>query len=1333
MIGSILATSVLIINEIMASNVGTVMSPATNFDGWIELYNPSDHYVQLSGMFLSDDENNLTRWCMPTNIGVVPARGYKVIWFGSNNIMNNQAPFNLDCDGGTIYLSDKDGQILVSQDYPAALSRTSFARKTDGGDEWGLTADATPEATNATAFFAENRLDPPEVVQDSKIFNGMMTVKVNIPQGTTLVYTTDGSVPVAPHGNVQATEWQDYIVNGNCEGNDVSCLVGKDGDGGGVLETHIVDGVGYNGSRGIKIHSVANPTNDWDTQFFVYTPKHVWNSGDKYRFKMKVRADQASHISVQSHTEPSNYVHWSMLDGGYNITNTWQEIVFEGTISNEQAGNSGIQTIAFNLNEQRGIENNFYFDDISWEAYNSKEGLVGNISETGTFTINNTTNFCFRLFKEGYLPSVPVTRSYIKTTNNYTIPVVSIVGNRKYFTDSKWGIDTQGTNGKTGNGQSTKCNWNMDWERPVNFSFITPEGVMAYNQDVEISVSGGWTRSATPRSFKLKSGKEFDGQNRLDYMFFPQKPYLRNKVLLLRNGGNDIWENNGSRFLDPALQTIIQRSGINLDLQSYVPIIEYVNGEFRGVLNMREPNNKKFVESNFGYDDDKIDMFEMSADSNLVFMVGTKDVLERIYELGEHANDVDAYEEIKQLLDIDEYINYMATELYLGSTDWPHNNIKGFRNQADGRYRFVTFDLDFAFKNSNPFTAFENDQWHKFNLIYDTHEERYEEIKLVTLFLNMLNNDEFRKKFIDTFCLIGGSVFEKERATAIVNELADHVRPMMQLDGRRSPDTSANLIISKLNTLTEAMTTCMQNFKYMKLSGVKKQSVQLATDTEGANIYINDLEVPYADFKGYLFAPITLEAKDPAGYTFTGWKQTSAATHELFGMNSSWKYYDKGAQSSTIWRTSSYNDTSWSSGESPLGYKTPGIKTTVGYGSNANQKNPTTYFRKTFTLSKTPSSKDVFILDYQVDDGFVVYVNGSEAGRVNMPSGTISYNTYSSTYAGDEPITGTLDLPARYFQNGTNLIAVEVHNNNATSSDLFWAASLNTTIDAMNEEFISTEAIIDLPSNNYVGLTACFSPLSEEERLQQGITPVRINEVSASNNISVNEYWKRNDWVELYNTTNQPIDVEGMYLTDNINKPHKYKISKNESLAQTIIPPHGYLIIWCDKLEPISQLHASFKLEADGSEMMLSAADDSWTDRFTYPKHKEDESVGRYPDGNNNVFVMNVPTIAKSNITTSYQMEVEQPTLDGINTIMADTSHSITARYVLGNLIVRGQVEGTIHVDFYNLAGQFVAQKEATLNAGYAEIPVGGLSNGYYIARVKDAQGNHTNCKFIKK
>ena len=1332
MIGSILATAVLVINEIMASNVGTVMSPATNFDSWIELYNPTDEDISLNGFFLSDDSNNLKQWQMPADIGFVPAKGFKVIWLGSNNIKHNQAPFNLDCEGGTICLSDKNGELIVSESYPEAMSRVSYARKTDGTGEWGLTANATPGTTNTKAVFATNRLDPPVVSQDSKLFTSSISVNVNIPEGTTLVYTTDGSVPDLPSGQIQSPQWTNHIVNGNCENDNATCLIGKDGNAGGAFQTNFRDGAGYNGTRGIVVHSVSSPAEDWDTQFFVYTPDFVWLPGAKYRFKMMVRADKPAHISVQSHTQPSNYIHWSMLDGGYNITREWQEISFEGTVSNEQAGTSGLQTIAFNLNELRGNENNYYFDDISWESYDVPETATGQISTNGIFSFNNTTNLCVRLYKDGWLPSIPVTRSYIKTDNKYTIPVVSIVGNKKYFTDNQWGIDTKGTNGKTGNGQSSKCNWNMDWERPVNFSFITTEGTMAYNQDVQISVSGGWTRSATPRSFKLKAGKEFDGKNRLDYTFFPQKPYLRNKVLLLRNGGNDVWENNGSRFLDPALQTIIQRSGINLDVQSYVPIIEYVNGEFRGVLNMREPNNKKYVEANFGYDDEKIDMFEMSADSNVVFMVGTPEILNRIYKLGEQAEKADVYEELQQLLDMDEYINYMAVELFLGSNDWPHNNIKGYRDQQDGRYRFVTFDLDFAFKNSNPFTAFANDQWHTFNYIYDTQEERYEEIKLVTLFLNLLKNDTFRKKFIDTFCLIGGSVFEKERATAIVDELADFVRPMMQLDGWRSPDGSANLIRSKLQTLNDDMITCMQNFRQMQLANVKKQKVQLKTDTREAKLFVNDLEIPYSEFDGTLFAPVVLKAQAPAGYSFVGWKQTTTASNEIIGKNSIWKYYDKGALSNNNWRAASYNDNTWASGESPLGYKMDGIKTTVSYGTNASQKNPTTYFRYTFNLKETPASKDVFILNYEVDDGFIIYVNGVEAGRFNMPNGTVTFNTYSSSYASDTPLTGTIDLPARLFRSGSNVVAVEVHNNSASSSDLYWAAQLVTSVDAEDKGMVSTESTLELPDDYNIALTACFQPLSEEEKAAQGITPVRINEVSAANGIYVNEYWKRNDWIELYNTTDEPIDVEGMFITDNPKKPEKYQISKGSGNLQTVIQPHDFLIIWCDNLEPVSQLHASFKLAADGGSVILSAQDHSWTDELAYNEHAMDETVGRYPDGSNDVYLMNIPSIAKTNVLTSYLTPVEQANPNGIQHLTAQSKGDLTARYVMGSIIVRSNDSKSVHVNIYNLAGQFIGSKDADLNGNYAEIPVGELSKGCYIAQVRDNNGHSATCKFVK-
>ena len=122
---STLLSVILIVNELMASNAGEVMSPATNFDSWIELYNPSDEVVNLSGMYLSNDPENLTLWRMPSGIGTVPAKGFKVVWLGSNDIKNTQATFKLDCDGGTIYLSDNGGNLIVSQDYPEAMSRTS--------------------------------------------------------------------------------------------------------------------------------------------------------------------------------------------------------------------------------------------------------------------------------------------------------------------------------------------------------------------------------------------------------------------------------------------------------------------------------------------------------------------------------------------------------------------------------------------------------------------------------------------------------------------------------------------------------------------------------------------------------------------------------------------------------------------------------------------------------------------------------------------------------------------------------------------------------------------------------------------------------------------------------------------------------------------------------------------------------------------------------------------------------------------------------------------------------------------------------------------------------
>ena len=257
---SLLLSTILVINELMASNAGAVssgepvFSPAYNFDSWIELYNPGDQAVNLAGMYLSDDAENLKLWQMPSNMGSVPAKGFKTIWLGSNDIKTTQAPFKLDCDGGTIYLSDSNGNLVVSQQYPEGKSRTAWARKTDGGEEWGWTDDATPDESNKGAAFAESRLDAPVVSKGSTLFSNSISVKVDIPEGATLMYTTDGSLPISMAGY---SPWKNVVKNGDCEGKDASNLVSKNGGSSSTVKK-ITDGAGVNGSRGIKVQAVAS-------------------------------------------------------------------------------------------------------------------------------------------------------------------------------------------------------------------------------------------------------------------------------------------------------------------------------------------------------------------------------------------------------------------------------------------------------------------------------------------------------------------------------------------------------------------------------------------------------------------------------------------------------------------------------------------------------------------------------------------------------------------------------------------------------------------------------------------------------------------------------------------------------------------------------------------------------------------------------------------------------------------------------------------------------------------------------------------------------------------
>ena len=181
----------------------------------------------------------------------------------------------------------------------------------------------------------------------------------------------DKPVPVDPNAP-KAMAYVEKLTNGNCEGTEAANFVVR--EPGSPDANRITDGVGVNGSRGIMVHSPQDGGDDWNTQFFIYTPERIWATGDKYKFSMKVRADQPATVSLQAHNAPGGYIHWAMLGGSYNFTTEWQTITYEGEISGDQ-GAQEMHTIAFNLNVLKD-ENTYYFDEMSWQAYEEVDGPV---------------------------------------------------------------------------------------------------------------------------------------------------------------------------------------------------------------------------------------------------------------------------------------------------------------------------------------------------------------------------------------------------------------------------------------------------------------------------------------------------------------------------------------------------------------------------------------------------------------------------------------------------------------------------------------------------------------------------------------------------------------------------------------------------------------------------------------------------------------------------------------------------------------------------------------------------------------------------------------------
>jgi hypothetical protein len=275
-------------------------------------------------------------------------------------------------------------------------------------------------------------------------------------------------------------------------------------------------------------------------------------------------------------------------------------------------------------------------------------------------------------------------------------------------------------------------------------------------------------------------------------------------------------------------------------------------------------------------------------------------------------------------------------------------------------------------------------------------------------------------------------------------------------------------------------------------------------------------------------------------------------------------------------------------------------------------------------------------------------------------------------------------------------------NNDGLSGDNIYGANLTMSGNQM-QYYIYAE-------NANAGM---FSPERAEHEfytLKSG-TPVAdagqvaINEFLASNKtVKMDEKGEYEDWIELYNITASPLNLGGLFLSDSYANPKKYTFPAN-----TIIPAHGYLVLWADEnASTTSYLHCNFKLSTGGEQLLLTNETGKVLDSLSFGTQLDDISLARCPNGTGK-FKASIPTFNASNCPDAIgEYTSEPPPLIYPN----PANETVTIEFTNSNS--RNQVI------IYNAVGQQVGALQSTKKA--EQLIISNLPAGLYFIRVNGNQ-----------
>jgi hypothetical protein len=823
--------------------------------------------------------------------------------------------------------------------------------------------------------------------------------------------------------------------------------------------------------------------------------------------------------------------------------------------------------------------------------------------------VNATRTLKAKAFSATRLPGKTATATYFISEHAFSLPVVSISTRPAYLTDNTIGIYVIGSNGVAGNCNDNKVNWNQDWDRHAVFEYFDENGNRVLEEGVDIRIGGACSRNQAQKSLVIKARDKY-GKKTIAYKFFETKESDSYGGLMLRNAGNDF---NTAMFRDAFLQSLVIGQ-MDVDYMAYQPAIVYLNGQYWGIQNLREKIDADFIESNYGIEKEDLDLLETWENA----LEGTSDAY-LAYKNTLQAMDrttPEAFAFIDQHIDVQEFINYLVAEIYYANTDWPGNNMKFWRQRStNGKFRWILWDTDFGFG------LYQNQSYAThptLDFATDPDNNDWPNPSWSTLHIRMvLENPQFRSRFIQTLNTAMNTTFAPDRVISMIDAFAARIAAEVPHHKARWWGSVGDWQweVQRLRDFAVQRNVYMRQHaaEFFGLSESVNFSIT-SSPAETGTYRLNGIVADKPLLAGSYFRglPYAVEPVPAPGYKFKSWRIKKRETEDvpLIEVGSEWKYSDQGTLPGATWTSTGFNDGAWSSGQAELGYGDGDEATVVGFGGNASNKFITTYFRKSFVVEDTTNLSDLSA-SVLMDDGVVIYLNGIEVFRHNMPSGAITNATLALQALPSETAFVPFTIPKGMVRPGTNVLAVELHQNGVTSTDISFNFAMRTVRVGDESESTTTEPLISDVAHTDIIIEATFEP---DDRVISGVV---INEINTRPGTILDGSGEAGDWFELYNTSDKTVNLAGLYLSDNGSQKTKHRILPGTG-DEMVLDPGAYKIFWADEALGKGADHVAFKLSADGEKVILSQVLDdivSVIDEHSFGAQLFPGSFSRIPNG----------------------------------------------------------------------------------------------------------------------